>query len=60
MSQFENKVPQQPVLGGRGQGCITTLLHMNRLNKTESVMFVSLMCSLHLEDLHQNLFSRAR
>ena len=37
---------------GLGQFCAITLLHMNRLNKTESVIFVSLICSLVLEDLH--------
>ena len=32
-----------------------TLLHMNRLNKTESAIFVSLMCSLLSEDLYTKL-----
>ena len=31
------------------------LLHLNRLNKTESAIFVSLMCSLLSEDLHSEL-----
>ena len=31
------------------------LLHMNRLNKTESAIFVSLMCTLFPEDLHTEL-----
>ena len=30
---------------------------MNRLNKTESAIFISLMCSLHPEDLHSDLIS---
>ena len=45
----------------RGQCCTITLLllHMNRLNKTESVIFVSLMCSLLPTDLHSSSsFSR--
>ena len=41
--------------GGRGQHCINTLLHINRLYKTESAIFVSLMCSLLPEDLHSEL-----
>ena len=45
------------MVGGRGQCCTNTLLHMNRLNKTESAIFVSLMCSLFPEDLIQNLFN---
>ena len=32
-----------------------TLLHMNRPNKTESALSVSLMCSLSPEDLHSEL-----
>ena len=40
---------------GRGQCCTITLLHMNRLNKTESAIFVSLMCSLLPKDLHSEL-----
>ena len=40
---------------GRGQCCTITLLHMNRLNKTESAIFVSLMYSLLQEDLHLEL-----
>ena len=32
-----------------------TLLHINRLNKAESAIFVSLMCSLLPEDLHSEL-----
>ena len=55
MSQFENRVPLKPVLGGREQCCTITLLHMNRLNKTESAIFGSLMCSLLPEDLHSEL-----
>ena len=41
LSQFKKGVPLKPVLGGRGQCCTNTLLHMNRLNKTESALFVS-------------------
>ena len=56
LSQFENIVPPKPVLrgmgGGRGRCCTIKLLHMNRLNKTEPAIFVSLMCSLLPEDLH--------
>ena len=33
------------------------LRHMNRLNKTESAIFVSLMCSLLSEDLHSELIT---
>ena len=57
LSQFENRVPLKLVLG-RGQCCTITLLHMNRLNNTESAIFLSLMCSLHPdlpEDLHLEL-----
>ena len=32
-----------------------TLLHMNRLNKIESAIFVSMVCSLLPEDLHSEL-----
>ena len=39
--------------GTRGVGSGTIiLLHMNRLNKTKSSIFVSLMCSLLPMDLH--------
>ena len=48
------RVPLKPVLAGVGS-CTITLLHMNRLSKTESAIFVSLMCSLLLEDLHSEL-----
>ena len=33
------------------------LLHMNRLNKTESAIFVSLICFLLPKDLHSELIS---
>ena len=36
-------------------GSVAPLLHMNRLNKTESAIFVSLMCSLLPKDLHSEL-----
>ena len=42
---------------GHGQCCTITLLHMKRLNKTESAVFVSLMCCLLPEDLHSELIS---
>ena len=41
---------------GRGQCCSITLLHMNRINKTESANFASLVCSLLPEDLHSEYF----
>ena len=40
---------------GRGQCCTFKLLHINRLNKTESAIFVYLMCSLLQEYLHSEL-----
>ena len=58
LSLFENRVPLKPVPGGggggrRGQCCTITLLHINRLYRTESAIFVSLMCSFLLpEDYH--------
>ena len=55
MSQFGNGVLLKPVLGGRGQYCNITLLYMNIRNKTESSIFVSLMCPLLPEDLHSEL-----
>ena len=55
LSQFENTVPLKPVLGARGQCYTITLVHMNRVNKTESAIFVSLMCSLFPKDLHSEL-----
>ena len=55
LSQFENKVPLKPVLGERGQCCTITLLHLNRLVKTESAIFVSFMCSLLPDDLYSEL-----
>ena len=51
LSQLENRLPLKPVLGA-GQCCTITLLHMNRLNKTESAIIVPLMRSLLPEDLH--------
>ena len=44
-----------PGARGREQCCTLTLLHMNRLNKTESAIFVSLICSLLPEDLYSEL-----
>ena len=55
LSQFENRVPLKR---GRGQSCTITLLRMNRLNKTESAIFFSLMCYLLPEDLHSELTLR--
>ena len=58
LSQFKNRVLLKLVLGrreGREQCCTITLLHMNRLNKTESAIFVSLMCSLLPKNLHSEL-----
>ena len=57
LSQFKNRILQKPVHGGwgRGQFSTITLLHMNRLNKTESVIFVSLIRSLLPEDLYSEL-----
>ena len=55
LTQFENRVPPKPVLGGHGQCCTVTLLHMYSLNKTESAIFVSLMCYLLPENLHSEL-----
>ena len=40
---------------GHGQSCTISLLHMNRLNETESAIFVSLMCSVLPENLHSEL-----
>ena len=37
------------------QCCTITLLHINSLNKTESAIFISLICSLVPEDLHSKL-----
>ena len=57
LSQFQNRVRLKPMLEGWGrrQCCISTLLHMHKLNKTESAIFVSLMCSLLPKDLHSEL-----
>ena len=58
LSQFENRVLLKPVLagvGGHGQCCTITLLHMNRLNKIESAIFDSLMCFLLPRDLQSEL-----
>ena len=43
------------MLVGRGKCCTIKFLHMNRLNKIESAIFVSLMCSLLPEDLNSEL-----
>ena len=50
LSRFENRVPLKP-----GQCCTIILLHISRLNKNESAIFVSLMCSLLPKDLHSEL-----
>ena len=54
-SQFENRVLLKPVIAGRRHCCTITLLHINRFNKTESAIFVSLKCSLLPEDHHSEL-----
>ena len=41
-------------------GSVAPLLHMNRLNKTESAIFVSLMCSWLPKDLHSELIDALR
>ena len=59
LSQFENRVPLKPVLGvGQWAWAVLTitLLHMNRLNKTDSVIFVSLVCSLYIACNDRNAF----
>ena len=55
LSQFKRKSPLKPVLGGRGQYCTITLLHMNRLNDTEFAIFLSMTFSLLPKDLHSEL-----
>ena len=40
---------------GRGQWSTITLMHMNRLNKVECAIFLSLLCPLLPEDLHSEL-----
>ena len=57
LSLFEHIVPLKPVLGGRGQCCTITLLHVNRLNKTDSAIFVSMMCCLFPEEFHSEFIS---
>ena len=52
LSQFINIVLLKPALAGHGQCCTITLLHMSRINKTKSAIFVSLRCALLREDLH--------
>ena len=44
------------MLGGGGGGTVTcTLLLLNRINKTEIAIFLSLACFLLAEDLHSDL-----
>ena len=38
-----------------GKCCIITLLHINKFNKTETVIFVSLTCSMLPEAVHSEL-----
>ena len=45
---------------GSGQCCIITLLHINRLNKTKSAIFIFSMCSLLTQIFMQDLFSPIR
>ena len=53
---YLKRVLLKPASGrGLGQCCNITLLHMNRSNKTESAIFVSLVCSLLSEDFHSEL-----
>ena len=52
LSQLENRVPLKPVLGGVDSVAPLPLLRMRRLNKSESAIFVSLLCSLPSKDLH--------
>ena len=59
LSQFENRVPLRPLLGGgrvRGQCCTITVLQMNRFNETEAASFVSLECFCFQKIFIQNLF----
>ena len=56
LSQFEKKSSAEAGARGCGQCCTITLLHMNRLNKTKSAIFVFLMCSLLPDDLHSDFF----
>ena len=52
---FRKYGSDEAVARGRGQCCTISLLNLNRLNKTESAIFVSLMDSLLPEDLHSKL-----
>ena len=44
-SSFENRIPLKLALGGADATLQTTLQHMTRLNKTESLIFI-LLCVL--------------
>ena len=57
LSQFENKSSAEPSARGHGQFCTIILLQMNRLSKTESAIFIPLMCFLLPEDLHSKFIS---
>ena len=54
LSQFEKRIPLKPVL--MDMSSVAPLLHINKLNQTESAIFVSLVCSLLPEDLYLDLF----
>ena len=65
LSQFENRVQLKSVAGvgwgwvgvwgGKAQCWTIILLCINRHNKTESAIFIPLMCSLLPKDLHSEL-----
>ena len=54
LCKFENSSAEAGA-SRRRQCCIITLLLMNRLNKTESAIFASLICFLLPGDLHSEL-----
>ena len=54
LSQSENRVPLKP---GRDQCCTITLLHMKRLTKNESAIFVSLIQRIYIQNLFCSLMS---
>ena len=56
LSQFEKNSAESSARG-HGQCCTITLLHMSRFNKTESAIFIPLMCSLLPEDIHSEFIS---
>ena len=52
LSPFENRVSLKPVLGGVGSVAPLHYCTRTDFSKTGSPMFVSLRCSLLLDDLH--------